>query len=56
MGKDSNHEKENEKHHNKKRRKYNPYRKDKHTLSKIKEYENYLANIERMIKEKGMDI
>lgn len=55
MGKDSNQEKENGKN-NQKKRKYDPYRKDKHTISKIREYENYLANIERMIKEKGMDI
>ncbi len=46
---------DDEKRH-KKKRKYNPYLKDKYTLSKINEYENYLANIEKLSKEQGFDI
>jgi len=41
---------------NKKRKKrFSPYKKDKYSLSKLREYENYLMNIESMSRGMNME-
>ena len=53
-----NHNLENETPRPKKRRKkhFSPYKKDKYTLSKLREYQNYLNNIEIMSRGGGLEL
>lgn len=40
----------------KRKKKFSPYKKDKYAVSKIKEYENYLSNIELLSRGMNLDI
>ncbi len=40
----------------KRKKKFSPYKKDKYAVSKIKEYENYLSNIELLSRGMNLDL